>query len=64
MRSVGPWSAGTKIVECSIQNAYIQMIGAAKHYIYIEVIEFEGKKARTLIFIVILYLESILHHYR
>ncbi|CAF3792945.1 unnamed protein product [Rotaria sp. Silwood1] len=36
VRSVGPWSAGTKTIESSIQNAYIQMIDAAKHYIYIE----------------------------
>ncbi|CAF3798250.1 unnamed protein product, partial [Rotaria sordida] len=36
VRSVGPWSARTKTVESSIQNAYIQMIDAAKHYIYIE----------------------------
>ena len=37
VRSVGPWSAGTKIIESSIQNAYVQMIDAAQHYIYIEV---------------------------
>ncbi|CAF1549028.1 unnamed protein product [Rotaria magnacalcarata] len=36
VRSVGPWSIGTKSVENSIQNAYIQMIDAAKHFIYIE----------------------------
>ncbi|CAF3424732.1 unnamed protein product [Rotaria socialis] len=36
VRSAGPWSIGTKIIENSIQNAYIQMIDAAKHYIYIE----------------------------
>ncbi|CAF3487840.1 unnamed protein product [Rotaria socialis] len=36
VRSVGPWSIGTKSVEHSIQNAYIQMIDAAKHFIYIE----------------------------
>ncbi|CAF3843461.1 unnamed protein product [Rotaria sordida] len=36
VRSVGPWSARTKTIESSIQNAYIQMIDAAKHYIYIE----------------------------
>ncbi|CAF3414576.1 unnamed protein product [Rotaria sp. Silwood1] len=36
LRSTGPWSIGTKIIENSIQNAYIQMIDAAKYYIYIE----------------------------
>ncbi|CAF4056400.1 unnamed protein product [Rotaria sp. Silwood2] len=36
LRSAGPWSIGTKIIENSIQNAYIQMIDAAKYYIYIE----------------------------
>ncbi|CAF3892149.1 unnamed protein product [Adineta steineri] len=36
VRSSGLWSVGTKIIESSIQNAYIQMIDAAKHYIYIE----------------------------
>lgn len=37
VRSVGLWSAGVKSTESSIQNAYIQMIGAANHYIYMEV---------------------------
>ncbi|CAF3676974.1 unnamed protein product [Rotaria sp. Silwood1] len=32
----GPWSARTKSVESSIHNTYIQMIDAAKHFIYIE----------------------------
>ncbi|CAF1019078.1 unnamed protein product [Rotaria sordida] len=36
LRSAGPWSIGTKIIENSIQNAYVQMIDAAKYYIYIE----------------------------
>ncbi|CAF4011620.1 unnamed protein product, partial [Rotaria sp. Silwood2] len=36
VRSVGPWSAGTKTIESSIHNAYVQMIDAAKHFIYIE----------------------------
>ncbi|CAF4967486.1 unnamed protein product, partial [Rotaria sp. Silwood1] len=36
VRSVGPWSAGTKSEESSIHNTYIQMIDAAKHFIYIE----------------------------
>ncbi|CAF1188578.1 unnamed protein product [Rotaria sordida] len=36
VRSVGPWSAGTRTIESSIHNAYIQMITAAKYYIYIE----------------------------
>lgn len=34
---MGPWSIGTQTIESSIQNAYIQMIDAAKYYIYIEV---------------------------
>ncbi|CAF3761639.1 unnamed protein product [Rotaria sp. Silwood1] len=36
VRSTSLWSSGIKSTEKSIQNAYIQMIGAAKHYIYIE----------------------------
>ncbi|CAF1091406.1 unnamed protein product [Rotaria sordida] len=36
VRSIGPWSAGTRITEISIQNAYIEMINAAKYFIYIE----------------------------
>ncbi|UJR16391.1 hypothetical protein I4U23_003294 [Adineta vaga] len=36
VRSVGTWSIGTRTIESSIQNAYIQMIDAAKYYIYIE----------------------------
>ncbi|CAF1390508.1 unnamed protein product, partial [Didymodactylos carnosus] len=36
VRSVGPWSCGTKTIEASIQNAYIQLIGEAQHFIYIE----------------------------
>lgn len=34
-RSVGDWSAGW-LTECSIQNAYIQCIREANHFIYIE----------------------------
>ncbi|KIY71099.1 phospholipase D/nuclease [Cylindrobasidium torrendii FP15055 ss-10] len=34
-RSVGDWSHGV-LTEHSIQNAYIQLIGEAKHFIYIE----------------------------
>ena len=37
VRSVGSWSIGTKTIENSIQNAYIQMIDAAQHFIYLEV---------------------------
>ncbi|CAF1153090.1 unnamed protein product [Adineta ricciae] len=36
VRSVGTWSIGTRTIESSIQNAYLQMIDAAKYYIYIE----------------------------
>jgi len=36
VRSVGPWSAGTRTVESSIQSAYLQMIDGARHFIYIE----------------------------
>ncbi|CAF3549919.1 unnamed protein product [Rotaria sp. Silwood1] len=36
VRSVGPWSVRTKSMESSIHNTYIQMIDAAKHFIYIE----------------------------
>ncbi|CAF4256278.1 unnamed protein product [Rotaria sp. Silwood2] len=36
VRSVGPWSIRTRTTESSIQNAYIQMIDAAKYFIYIE----------------------------
>ncbi len=46
VRSVGPWSIGTKIIESSIQNAYLQMIDAAEHYIYMEVCEEEKRKQK------------------
>ncbi|CAF1290518.1 unnamed protein product [Didymodactylos carnosus] len=36
VRSAGTWSAGIKTTEHSIQNAYVQMIEEAKHFIYIE----------------------------
>lgn len=36
LRSVSSWSAGCKS-ETSIQNAYIRLIGEAKHFVYIEV---------------------------
>lgn len=36
LRSVGKWSVGTSSVESSIQNAYIECIQQAKHFIYIE----------------------------
>jgi phospholipase D1/2 len=35
VRSCGDWSNGT-LTECSIQNAYIEMIREANHFIYIE----------------------------
>ncbi len=37
VRSVSPWSCGTRTIEHSIQNAYIHMIDSAQHFIYIEV---------------------------
>ncbi|RWS15968.1 phospholipase D2-like isoform X2 [Dinothrombium tinctorium] len=36
VRSISSWSAGTKVTECSIHNAYLDVIHNAKHYIYIE----------------------------
>ena len=36
LRSVSEWSAGVKITENSILNAYYDLIKNAKHYIYIE----------------------------
>jgi phospholipase D1/2 len=35
VRSVGPWSVGTH-VEDSVHSAYLDVLRAAKHYIYIE----------------------------
>ena len=43
VRSCGHWSIGTSTSESSIQNAYLQMIEAAKRYIYIEVKLFKTK---------------------
>lgn len=37
LRSVADWSAGLKKTEHSIQNAYIDAIENAEHYIYLEV---------------------------
>ena len=36
LRSVGEWSLGLKATECSILEAYYQLIENSKHYIYIE----------------------------
>ncbi|XP_064594574.1 phospholipase D1-like [Liolophura sinensis] len=36
LRSSGKWSAGLSETECSIHNAYIDLIGKAEHFIYIE----------------------------
>ncbi|CAF0855862.1 unnamed protein product [Rotaria sordida] len=36
VRSVSYWSCGVRDIECSIQNAYIDMIYNAQHFIYIE----------------------------
>ncbi|CAF1018162.1 unnamed protein product, partial [Didymodactylos carnosus] len=36
VRSASEWSAGIRTADYSIQNAYIQLIDAAKFYIYIE----------------------------
>ncbi len=35
-RSLSAWSGGIYETESSIQNAYIQLIQQAEHYIYIE----------------------------
>ncbi len=37
VRSASFWSCGIRTVERSIQDAYIDMIDNAKHFIYIEV---------------------------
>lgn len=36
LRSAATWSLGTQHTECSIQNAYIQMIEKSDHFVYIE----------------------------
>ncbi|CAF1531019.1 unnamed protein product, partial [Didymodactylos carnosus] len=36
VRSSSEWSAGIKQTEHSIQNAYVELIDASKHFIYIE----------------------------
>ena len=38
VRSASTWSTGLKYDEHSIENAYIEMIRNAEHYIYIEVV--------------------------
>lgn len=35
VRSSSDWSSGI-LNDCSIQNAYIEAIGSAKHFVYIE----------------------------
>ena len=37
VRAMGPWSSNVKVTEASIHSAYIEMIQAAQHYIFIEV---------------------------
>lgn len=36
VRSAGLWSYGVKVPDCSIQNAYKQMIAEAQNFVYIE----------------------------
>lgn len=36
LRSATTWSLGTSHTECSIQNAYVQMIEKSDHFVYIE----------------------------
>lgn len=36
LRSATTWSLGTQHTECSIQNAYVQMIEKSDHFVYIE----------------------------
>lgn len=36
LRSAATWSLGTQHTECSIQNAYVQMIEKSDHFVYIE----------------------------
>ncbi|KAF3760618.1 hypothetical protein M406DRAFT_20787, partial [Cryphonectria parasitica EP155] len=36
LRSATTWSLGTQHTECSIQNAYIQMIEKSDHFVYME----------------------------
>jgi hypothetical protein len=59
---VGPWSAGTKTVETSILNAYMQMIEAAKYYVYIEVHLFCSIYSKYQSIGLFFSLESILHY--
>lgn len=42
VRSIDKWSGGTKETEKSIQEAYIDLIGKAEHFIYIEVISIKN----------------------
>lgn len=36
LRSASTWSLGTQHTECSIQNAYLQMIEKSEHFVYME----------------------------
>lgn len=36
LRSATSWSLGTQHTECSIQNAYLQMIDKSEHFVYME----------------------------
>ncbi|ROW10026.1 hypothetical protein VPNG_06490 [Cytospora leucostoma] len=36
LRSASTWSLGIQHIECSIQNAYLQMIEKSEHFVYIE----------------------------
>ena len=57
---MGPWSAGTKTIEASIQNAYVQMIDAAQHYIYIEVREESPTRWSRVVFLRINFSSPVL----
>lgn len=51
LRSASPWSIGLPIdkLECSIQNAYLDIIKNSKHYVYIENQFFISKAGKEIV---------------
>ena len=55
LRSLSAWSGGINHTECSIQKAYVELIGRAERFVYIEnqffttTVEHNGKKGQAAI---------------
>jgi hypothetical protein len=61
LRSVSSWSSGVEKTEHSIMDAYVDLIGASEHFVYIGKIDKTKKNAHSLVSFPSPR-KSILHH--